>query len=153
VLAAFYRCAAAPDCPIRGGALDIECFAGCTGGFAYVRYDSDRKSHDLVIAGSACPTGFLSAATSMAWDLPGNRIWIAGDFRVRPFRLDRADDPALLFFGDFAIGTRSLPKFHCPRAPDRARWRSPAFLEGRRRRRGRAVGFRRRVPPGGRRSE
>jgi hypothetical protein len=88
--------------PIRRSIKGLECaIMGFGEDFIYTYYDDGLKSHEVAMSASHTATGFVSRTSSLLLD--GNhpaKVWIAGDFRVRAFNLDRFQECDLLYVGN-----------------------------------------------------
>jgi hypothetical protein len=66
---------------------NFECSAFHRDDLVYVCFDNQSNSHHLMLGDMDVQTGFFSRATAIAIDPDADRLWIAGDVRVRSFTL------------------------------------------------------------------
>jgi hypothetical protein len=67
----------------------------------YTFYDSDQSSHKIAKGALNAGTGFVSSSSALLFDpVPPQKVWVAGDFRVRAFDLDGFRERDLLYVWD-----------------------------------------------------
>jgi hypothetical protein len=80
---------------------NVECAVMCLDEeLVYTFYDAFQKAHVVAKGGIRVVTGFVATTTSIVVDDETAKVWIAGDFRVRAFDVNRFQEFDLLYVGD-----------------------------------------------------
>jgi WD40 repeat protein len=81
---------------------EIECtLTGFGNDLIYTFFDHNKLSHNIAMGNFVTQTGFVSKSTSLVFDRNHpEKVWVAGDFRVRSFDLDEFKSRDLLYVWD-----------------------------------------------------